>query len=396
LAWTSSIRFRLSALFALSVFAAGSLLLAGIYVHQMNRLDKPRMSRGTIELMAPGVGTVGQLSIYVPPSDMEVIEYTANMQALENLKQGSLAALVALFVVAFGSSWWMAGMALRPLHRMGLVAKDITATDLSRRINLSGPEDELKAVSSAFDAMLDRLEAGFEDQRRFVQDASHELRNPLAVARTNLELALSDPDASPEELRRAAEVAQRSNQRMSTLVEELLVQARSGVPELALADVDLGRLAEEAVEEYGAAAEERRVRLLSDVPVVPVLVKGDASALRRVVGNLLSNALKAAPAGTEVTVQVDRDESWALLSVADQGPGLSPDDQLKVFERYWRGPTSGEGSGLGLSIVRHIVSRHGGQADVASTLGQGAVFQVRLPVAASVLASSSSGRGHQV
>jgi signal transduction histidine kinase len=396
LAWTSSIRFRLSALFALSVFAAGSLLLAGIYVHQMNRLDKPRMSRGTIELVQPGVGTVGQLSINVPPSDMEVIEYTANMQALENLKQGSLAALVALFVVAFGSSWWMAGMALRPLHRMGLVAKDITATDLSRRINLSGPEDELKAVSSAFDAMLDRLEAGFEDQRRFVQDASHELRNPLAVARTNLELALSDPDASPEELRRAAEVAQRSNQRMSTLVEELLVQARSGVPELALADVDLGRLAEEAVEEYGAAAEERRVRLLSDVPVVPVLVKGDASALRRVVGNLLSNALKAAPAGTEVTVQVDRDESWALLSVADQGPGLSPDDQLKVFERYWRGPTSGEGSGLGLSIVRHIVSRHGGQADVASTLGQGAVFQVRLPVAASVLASSSSGRGHQV
>lgn len=383
--WTHSIRFRLSLFYALSLFVSGSLLTGGIYMWQVQRLDEPQLVQRQIQLIHPVTRQPVSFNFNTTEELVEVVEYTSYLRTIDSLRRGSYGALAVLFVVSFGTSWWMAGLALRPVHRMTNVAKDITASDLSRRIALPGADDELKGLADTFDAMLDRLETGFEDQRRFVQDASHELRNPLAVARTNLDLALSDPDASPAELRHSAEVARRSTERMSTLVEELLAQARSGVPDLAIDEVDLAALAGEVVEEYRASARQRRVGLELVAPN-PVLARGDGPALRRAIGNLISNALKASPNGTTITVTVDAAEQGggqATVSVADHGPGLTDEEQHLVFDRFWRGATSQGGSGLGLGIVRHVVERHGGDVSVASEPGLGSTFSIRLPTGTS-------------
>ena len=204
-------------------------------------------------------------------------------------------------------------------------------------------------------------------------------RNPLAGARTNLDLALSDPDASADDLRRSAEVARGSTERMARMVEELLAQARSGVPDLAIDEVDLAVLAAEVVDEYRAAARQRKVTIELSAPP-QVLARGDGSALRRAMGNLLSNALKASPQGSTVVVTVGVvDDGQAIVSVTDHGPGLTDDEQLRVFDRFWKGATSNGGSGLGLSIVRHVVERHGGEVSVASEPGLGSTFSMRLP-----------------
>lgn len=377
--WTQSIRFRLSLFYALSLFVTGSLLIGGLYMWQVERLDEPQLRTRQVQLVDPRTSQPVTFNVRSFGDVVDAVEYNAYLRTLDSLKSGSYGALAVLFAFSFGASWWVAGLALRPVHRMTNVARDITASDLSRRIALPGPDDELKGLADTFDAMLDRLETGFEDQRRFVQDASHELRNPLAVARTNLELALSDPDASTEDLRASAEVASRSAERMSRMVEELLAQARSGVPELAIDEVDLAVLAGEMAEEYRATARQRKVTIELTAPM-PVLTRGDGSALRRAIGNLLSNAIKASPQGSTITVTaVGIDESQALVSVSDRGPGLTDDEQLQVFDRFWKGATSNGGSGLGLSIVRHVVERHGGEVSVASEPGLGSTFSIRLP-----------------
>ncbi len=381
--WTQSIRFRLSLVYALAVFISGSMLIGGLYMWQVNRLDEPELITGRIELRHPVSGQPVELLVLTDNPRQEalrVIEYNAYLRAADNLKQGSLVALGILFVVAFGTGWWVSGWALRPVHRMVNVARDITATDLSRRIALPAPEDELKNLADTFDAMLDRLQTAFEDQHRFVQDASHELRNPLAVARANLELALSDPNASADDIRRSAEVAMRSTERMTTLVDDLVSQARSGVPEFTRGEIDLVALGNEVVTEFEAGARQRGIALSLVAPMAPLLVKGDGQALRRALSNLLSNALKAAPADTTVTVSAARGDHYAILSVADQGPGLSDSDQQHAFKRFWRGATSGGGAGLGLSIVEQIVERHGGVVSVSSVVGIGSTFTIKLPM----------------
>lgn len=382
---SQSIRFRLSLTYALAVFTAGSLLIGGLYLWQVRQLDEPRLVKGVINLVDPETRRPME-TVVVIESETDrklgtIFEYNAYLVALDNLKRASLAGLGILFIISFGTGWWLAGWALRPLHRMTMVARDITATDLSRRIGLPGPEDEMKSVADTFDAMLDRLQTAFEDQRRFVQDASHELRNPLAVARTNLELALSDPNASANDLRQSAGVAMRSTERMSSLVDDLLVQARSGVPEVSRAEVDLVATAGDVVEEFTASAGKAGLRLQLVAPMAPLVVKGDGPALRRALSNLVSNALKAAPSGTAVTVSLSQGEHVAMLSVADEGPGLSESDQQQVFKRFWRGDSSGGGTGLGLSIVQQIVERHGGTVSVNSALEVGSTFTVKVPIA---------------
>lgn len=383
--WTQSIRFRLSLTYALAVFVAGSILIGGVYLWQVNQLDEPVLYRGTVEMLDPRTGQPVTEVFIITEGDprrqlVEVFEHNANLRALENLRRGSLGALAALFVVAFGVGWLLAGSALRPVHRMTLVARDITATDLSRRIGLPPPDDEMKGLADTFDAMLDRLQAAFEDQRRFVQDASHELRNPLAVARTNLELTLSNPDATSEELRHSGEVAMRSTERMTHLVDDLLDQARSGVPEVVRSDVDVTAMAGDVVDEFAAAARARglQVRLLA--PMAPMMLRCDGQAIRRAVSNLVSNAVKLAPSGSEVIVSVARDARQLVISVIDAGPGIDENEQVKVFTRFWRGQNDGTGTGLGLSIVKQIAERHGGTVSLESAPGSGSTFTIRLPI----------------
>jgi len=382
---TQSIKFRLALTYAVTVYAVGSFLIGGMYAWQVRQLDEPKLVAGqgliqdarTGEVYPVAVLTRDDLQSHV----LEIFERNVNLAAIDNLKQASLVGLLILVLVAFGIGWVLANITLRPINRMAAVARDISGSDLSRRISLQGPDDELRRLADTFDAMLDRLQTAFEDQRRFVQDASHELRNPLAVARTNLELALSDPDTSTDDLRRSVEVAHRSTGRMSHLVEDLLVQARSGVPQIKQTDVDVVAVTEEVRQQFLRPARERSIALRLEVPG-PVVVQGDEMALGRVITNLLSNAVRFAPPNSTVDISVSRTgEGSVEISVRDQGPGLSDADQQMVFTRFWRGRNAGAGNGLGLSIVKQVVERHGGTVAVRSTLGQGATFTVKLPTA---------------
>ena len=308
------------------------------------------------------------------------VEQAVREQTLQLVRNLSLAALLVLVPVGLAIGWAVAGRVVRPVGAIADVARDIEATDLSRRIHLGGPPDEMRDLADTFDAMLDRLDQGVKTQRRFVEDASHELRNPLAVIRTTLDVALSEPEDA-EGLRRAAEVARRTADRMSITVDELMALARTSVQPERRTSVDLAEVVAEVAQEYDAEASTRGVRL-SQLAQSGLLVDADRSALKRAQANLVSNALRVAPAGSVVHCRAGRAAGWLWFGVRDVGRGIAPDDQALVFRRAWRdgAPTAeGAAEGLGLALVRQIAEAHGGTVSVASIPDHGASFVVWLP-----------------
>ena len=293
-----------------------------------------------------------------------------------------LSALAALFLGSLLVGWYVAGLVLRPIGRITSVAREITATDLSRRIDLGGPSDELQDLADTFDDMLGRLDEAFEGQRRFVAEASHELRNPLAVLRTNLDVVMADDKASPEDFRVAGVVALRAAERMSVLVDDLLLYAHHERPDADRRPLDLAVVVAETVEDFGAAAAADGV-VLEHRPGAGLTVLGDAAALRRAVANLLSNAIRVTDADGVIRVDTGGDDDRVWTSVVDEGPGIATDHLEDVFQRFWRGDRASAReagrSGLGLAIVRQIAEGHGGRATVRSKLAEGSTFTVWLP-----------------
>ena len=219
-----------------------------------------------------------------------------NEHTLATMRNISFGALGVLFVVSLGIGWVVAGRTLRPIDRITEVAREIQATNLSRRIALEGPDDELKRLADTFDAMLGRIDAAFSAQRRFIADASHELRNPLAIIGTNLDVAFTDPDVSAETLRNQLVVVRRAADRMSAIVRDLLSLARLETPASLQNEADLAAIAAEAGHEFDALAEQRGVRI--ERRLEPrLMIVGDRDALKRAIANLLDNAVRHAPSG---------------------------------------------------------------------------------------------------
>lgn len=381
----TSFRARLTVLYAALVFGLAALVTGGVYLGLSRSLSSEPVSR-TFNLTR--VVRTPQGTVLIPEGQVLAesadLEAAVNDHALDELRRWSLVALGAAAVAGVAIGWFAAGRVLRPVGRITGVARDIQATDLSRRIGLGGPPDELKELADTFDDMLARLDVAFESQRHFFQEASHELRNPLAVMRTNLDVALADADASPEDLRRAGELAARAAERMSDTVEDLLRYARNEQSVMARERLDLGVLAGDVAEEFRAPAAARSVALTVRPPGTDLAVDADEAALRQALANLLDNATRLAPAGTTVTVSSGYDGPWAWAAVADEGPGIPADQQGLVFRRFWRGPGQEQrGSGLGLAIVDQVMSAHGGAVRLASEPGGGSVFSLWLPRARS-------------
>lgn len=380
--WVGSIRFRLTALYSLVLFGLAAFMVAGIY-----GLIATRLHDETV-YVSREVTTVEQVpgGIRLTPTEIRAeyrsVEALANDRALSLLRTYSASALGLLFVASLGVGWAVAGRVLAPIGRITSVARDIQATDLTRRISLRGPPDELKELADTFDAMLARLDDAFEGQQRFIQETSHELRNPLAVIRTNLEVALADPDADAEELRRTAEVVGRSAARMSHLVDDLLVYARRGSPAHETGPVDLSLVIGEVADEFRAPARQRDLTVASAADPGLVVI-GDRVALRRVLANLLTNAVRLAPAGSTISVTGGRVDGWVHLTVADEGPGIAEEERELVFQRFWRGDRTSareDGrSGLGLAIVEQIARDHRGTVALEPTEAGGSAFTVWLP-----------------
>lgn len=382
--WAGSIRVRLTVLYAVLVFGLSALVTGGVYLGLSRSLSDEPVSRTynlTRVVRTPqGVVEVPQGTVR---AEIQGLEAEVNDRALDELRRWSLLALLAGAIAGVGVGWFAAGRVLRPVDHITGVARDIQATDLSRRIALEGPDDEMKELADTFDGMLGRLDEAFEGQRHFFQEASHELRNPLAVIRANLDVALDDDDASAAELRTAAELAARTAERMTHTVDDLLRYARNEQAVMAREPIDMGPLMADVAEEFASPAANRSLTIAVAEPVGPVLVSGDRAALRQALANLLDNAVRLAPEGSTIGVGSGVDGPWAWAAVSDEGPGISAEDQPLVFRRFWRGagPDGGRGSGLGLAIVDQILVAHGGAARVVSEPGRGSVFSLWIPQA---------------
>jgi heavy metal sensor kinase len=267
---------------------------------------------------------------------------------------------------------------------MATTADAISATNLGQRIDTEHLDSELVGLGQVLNEMFGRLEASFERQTRFTADASHELRTPLALLHSQVELALKRP-RSGDEYREALQTCLQASDRMRSLIDGLLTLARADAGRLALAadPVDFAGVVDETCASYQSEAERHHIALSATLPSGPVMVRGDATVLARVLANLLSNALRHTPAGGSIEVGLSADDHFAELSVADTGCGIPAADQPRVFERFFRVDRARSralgGNGLGLAICKSVVEAHGGTIGFSSRAERGTTFTVRLP-----------------
>jgi two-component system, OmpR family, sensor kinase len=334
-------------------------------------------------LAVPDPSGTGTTIVAVPLRELD--QTLHRLLAVEALVIGGV--LLVLGLVA----WAVVRVGLLPLDRMGHTAGAIAGGDLSHRVESTDPRTEVGRLGIALNAMLDRLERAFAEReasqdrlRRFIADASHELRTPLASIRGYAELFRMGATRSPDDTAKAMRRIEDEAARMGVLVEDLLTLARlDQVPDVPYAEVDLGRLVGDAVDDARATAPDREID--SRVPA-PAVVMGDAHQLRQVLANLVRNALVHTPAGTPIEVSVAPSDGAVRLEVRDHGPGLPTANPDELFERFWRSEGGRErgraGAGLGLAIVAGIVDAHGGSVHAANAPDGGASFIVTLPAAA--------------
>ena len=344
----------------------------------------------------PGVsGGDGLLVVALPLT--ETRETLNRLLVIEVFVTGGVLAAAAV------GGLWLVRLGLRPLEDIEGTAAQITAGDLSHRVRNDDERTEVGRVGKALNVMLERIDEAFTERRaseaqaraseqrmrRFVADASHELRTPVAAVRAYSELYRLGADERPEDLARLLSRIEHEAARMGVLVDDLLLLTRldEGRP-LERARVDLGAIASDAVAAARAVDPERDIEL---GVVGSIEVIGDPGRLRQVVDNLLANVRSHTPGGSPVRVVVSSDEGGhAVVEVADRGPGIDPADAIHVFERFYRADPSRtrggdgadpHGAGLGLAIVAAIADAHGGTAEIANRDGGGAVVRVRLPLA---------------
>jgi heavy metal sensor kinase len=263
-------------------------------------------------------------------------------------------------------------------------ARRISAEHLAERLQETGTGDELDSLAKTLNAMLSRLDDAFHQIRQFSADASHELQTPLTILQGELEVALRTP-RSPEAYQDVLHSALEEIDRIAVLVDSLMLLARAnaGVLKLDQQPVELDQLVQDVYGRTKVLAEAKHITLHLGV-VEPVVIEGDYERLRRLLLNLVDNGIKYTPPGGHVTLALHQSTTWATLQVSDTGSGLAPEEQERIFQRFYRTAATRaqgiEGSGLGLCISRSIATAHGGTIQMASTPGHGSTFTVLLPL----------------
>ncbi|MEV6508244.1 HAMP domain-containing sensor histidine kinase [Streptomyces sp. NPDC051642] len=386
-----TIRIRLTLLYGGMFLIAGILLLSIIYLlaaQALNTGNEPLfkiVDGDSIKVTSDSCTAVNNAS-NIPLTQFnaaisECIDHQ-RQAALDNLLSRSLLALLGLAIIAFAFGYAMAGRVLSPLGRITRTARAVAGSDLSRRIELDGPDDELKELADTFDEMLERLQRAFTAQQRFVGNASHELRTPLAINRTLLEVHLSDPGA-PMELQQLGKTLLATNERSEQLVEGLLLLARSDNQIVERKPVDLAEVAEQAVDQVNGEAAAKGVVIRGEQK--PAVVQGNGVLLERIALNLVQNAVRYnVPEDGWVEVTTEVQHGHAVLIVSNTGPVVPAYEIDNLFEPFRRLRTertgSDKGVGLGLSIARSVARAHGGHISAQPREGGGLVMRVTLPI----------------
>ncbi len=313
-----------------------------------------------------------QVGVSLDATDAALSRFLVLM--LWTVPAGLLAAIVA--------GRWLAGAALAPLSRVAAAARAIDVTNLQQRLPIRGVKDELDEVAQAFNETLGRLENAVGEMRQFSAALAHELRTPLTALRGEIEMSLLNPHAGAHE-RLTSQLEELD--RLKQLIAQILMLARAEAGEIPIAQdaVELRGLCVSLVDQLEAIAQAKGVCLECETGD-PVTVSGDRAWLGRLVLNLVDNAIKFTPRSGRVTVRVRKEDRTGTIEVADTGLGIAPDVLPHVFDRFYRvdpaGSSAPTGVGIGLSLVRWIVERHQGSIDVASRVGEGTTFTVRLPL----------------
>jgi two-component system, OmpR family, sensor kinase len=355
-------------------------------------LETNRPVGGTAYYSPTAPDYVYAVPVHPPDGSARVVEagrsYESATKTLETFAAVLIGGILTALLLSVGGAYLLARTALSPVDAVVRSARQITESDLSKRLPVAHPKDEIGRLTTTINDLLGRLETAFarreealSHQRRFAADASHELRTPLTsiagYARMLKDWGLEEPKTTREGVAAILE----ESERMRELVESLLTLARGdgGAP-LELAPEDLGTVAADAVKAARAAAN-GKVTVEYVPPREPVEASFDQARIRQVATILLDNAIKYTPAGGTVTVRVGRENGWAWLEVSDTGIGIPQEELPLVFERFHRAdPARAEaGTGLGLSIARQIARAHGGEVEAESEPGEGSSFALRIP-----------------
>ena len=360
---------------------SGSLLLLGsaglvLFIDLATPNIRPPGTTVIISRTATaGIG-VGQSAVPAvkPPSEPQQI----------TVDQVRLASFLGLGLVIFlggVGAYWLAGRTLRPVRAVSQAAQQIGPANLDTRLALDGPDDEVRDLAIAFDGMLDRLQRSFGQQERFVADAAHELRTPLATLRTTLDVARAQPNIETDQ-RALTDMFERQLTRIERLVADLLLLAREDAP-LAREELILGVLLDEVINQLQPIAADCGIALSPATGAIETVIAGDSPLLARVFANLVENGLRYTPPGGAVTLAVATESAWISVAVADTGIGIALEDQERIFDRFYRSDRSRArhcgGTGLGLAIAADVIRRHGGCIALDSHYGRGSTFTVMLP-----------------
>ncbi|HLW93942.1 MAG TPA: ATP-binding protein [Solirubrobacteraceae bacterium] len=327
-------------------------------------------TRGAATLLKGGGPTPG---IQLPSNAVvQQSAIAASNGVLGTLLIESAIALAIMALLAAALGWVIAGRALRPLRAITATAREISASNLHRRLALSGPDDELRQLGLTFDALLERLETAFSAQRQFAANVSHELRTPLTYERALIEVALADPGATNERLRAVLDQLRASGTQQERLIEALLVLSRSQRGLDQHESVDLAAVAAAALADINAGA------LTVERALEPAVTNGDPRLIERLAANLLNNAVQHNQLGGRIEVTTGTLDGHAVFRVTNSGPTIPADDLDRLFEPFQRidgtRASTGDGLGLGLSIVRAIADAHG--ATIETTLPDGGGFSI--------------------